>query len=108
MKSINSILLSASCRWSVLTLLLFPIAAQAQKDTTRKPSVDIISSYKPVLRQAAKINLSGTQLSADTNRPVKAYEIPSQNLIYAYQPIAIKPLALEQDTNLYLGNRNFV
>jgi hypothetical protein len=101
-KQVNGVRLSA------LALVLLPWAALAQKDTTRKPSVDIISSYKPVLRQAVKINLSGTQLSADTNRSVRAYEVPAQNLIYAYQPVTIKPLALEQDTNLYLGNRNFV
>jgi hypothetical protein len=45
---------------------------------------------------------------ADTATTVKPYIIPSQNLFYAYQPIALKPLALQQDTNLYLGNRNFV
>jgi hypothetical protein len=70
-------------------------------------SIDINSSYKPVLRNAVKINLSGTQLLADTTLPKLSYRIPAQNLFYAYRPVSLKPLALEQDTNLYLGDRNF-
>lgn len=81
--------------------------AQRGKDTT-KQSINIVSSFKPVLRNAVKINFSGSQLNADTSRNVKAYNIPSQNLFYAYQAVALKSLALQQDTNLYLGNRNYI
>jgi hypothetical protein len=80
----------------------------AQRDTTKKQSIDITSSYKPVLRNAVKINFAGSQLVADTSRSVLQYKIPSQNLFYAYRPISLKPLALQQDTALYLGGRNFV
>lgn len=89
-------------------MLFFSLPGFAQKDTSRKPSVDIISSYKPVLRNAVKINFSGSQLQADTSKTVKGYQVPSQNLMYSYQPVSLKPLALEQDTNLYLGNRNYL
>ena len=82
--------------------------ALAQKDTSRPVSIDITSAYKPVLRNAVKINFSGTHVAQDTSRTVSPYNIPSQHLFYAYQPIALKPLALEQDTNLYLGMRHFV
>lgn len=95
----------------VITGLLFllPVAVSAQKDTTKKTStIDINSAYKPVLRNAVKINFSATHLNADTSRPVLNYNIPPQNLFYAYQPIPLQPLALEQDTNLYLGLRNYV
>ena len=85
----------------------FSISLLAQRDTT-KQSISITSSFKPVLRNAVKINFSGSQLLADTATSVKPYIIPAQNLFYAYQPIALKPLALQQDTNLYLGGRNFV
>lgn len=80
----------------------------AQRDTTRKQTIDITSSYQPVLRNAVKINFSGSQLAADTSRPSLAYNIPSQNLFYAYQPISLRPLALAQDSNLYLGGRNYL
>ena len=80
----------------------------AQRDTTRRQTIDITSSYKPVLRNAVKINLSASPLSADTSRPRLAYDIPAQNLFFAYQSITLKPLALTQDTALQLGIRNYV
>lgn len=95
------LLLIASC--------LLPLFSNAQKDTVKKTTtIDITSSYKPVLRNAVKLNFSASQLVGDTSRPVLMYDIPAQNLFYSYQPIPLKPLALEQDTNLYLGLRNFV
>jgi len=94
---------------AVLVLMAGSASAFAQKDTTRKgTTIDITSSYKPVLRNAVKINFSAAQLTADTTRPKMNYTVPAQNLFYAYQPITLKPLALETDTNLYLGLRNYL
>ena len=87
---------------------LVTINAIGQRDTTKTQTIDITSSFKPVLRNAVKINFSGSQLAADTSRPLLGYTIPSQNLFYAYQPISLRPLALVQDTNLYLGSRNYL
>lgn len=88
---------------------LLPISGFAQKDTLKKTStIDINSAYKPVLRNGVKINFSATHFNADTTAPNLTYNIPAQNLFYSYQPIPLKPLALEQDTNLYLGLRNYV
>ena len=92
----------------LIATFLLNSALFAQRDTTHKQTIDITSSYKPVLRNAIKINFSGTHLSADTSRRVSPYNIPSQNLIYSYSPIALNPLALQQDTNIYLGNRYLV
>ncbi len=109
----RSILPIANCKLPIGLLLiancLLPIASQAQKDTIKKKStIDINSVYKPVLRNAVKINFSATHLNVDTTTPNLTYSIPAQNLFYAYQPIPLSPLALQQDTNLYLGQRNFV
>ena len=60
------------------------------------------------MRNAVKINFSASHLNADTTTPNLTYSIPAQNLFYSYQPISLKPLALQQDTNLYLGLRNYV
>lgn len=92
----------------ILAGSIIAINASAQRDTTKTQAIDITSSFKPVLRNAVKINFYGSQLQADTSRPSLNYTIPSQNLFYAYQPISLRPLALAQDTNLYLGGRNFV
>jgi hypothetical protein len=97
--------------YSILFLMavLFCSATFAQRDTTKKATtIDITSSYKPVLRNAVKINFAAAQLNADTSKPKMNYTVPAQNLFYSYQPISLKPLALQQDTNLYLGQRNFL
>jgi hypothetical protein len=78
----------------LVTGCMIAVNAMGQKDT--------------VLRNAVKIHFSGSQLPADTSRPSLRYTIPSQNLFYAYQPISLRPLALVQDTNLYLGSRNYL
>lgn len=88
--------------------LLVSLNVSAQRDTARKPAIDIISSFKPALRSVSKITFSGSQLAADTSRPKLLYNIPSQNLFYAYEPVSLKPLALNADTNLYLGNRRYL
>jgi hypothetical protein len=96
----------------ISAFLLFSFCSlqgMAQRDSVKiAGGIDITSAYKPVLRNAVKINFSGSQLSADTSRPVFNYNVPAQNLFYAYQPISLRPLALAQDSNLYLGNRNYV
>ena len=78
----------------------------AQRDTTKRQTIEITSSYKPVLRNTVKINLYASPITADTSRPRMAYNIPAQNLFFAYQPVSLKPLALQADTALQLGDRN--
>lgn len=92
-----------------ITILCFTgIVSFAQRDTTKRQSIDITSSYKPVLRNAVKINFSAAQLNPDSAKVLSAYNIPQQNLFYTYQPGSLKPLALQQDTTLELGLRNYL
>jgi hypothetical protein len=79
----------------------------AQKDTTKQQTITITSAYKPVLRTAAKTNFSGSNLTADTSKNLLPYNIPVQNLFYSYQPITLKPLALQHDTLVQMGMRYF-
>ena len=92
----------------IFSLIFISLNTFAQKDTTNPQSVVIVSSYRPVLGEAVKINFSGTQLNADTFRNVAPYKIPSQHLFYAYQPVPLQPLNLEKDQSLQLGQRYFV
>jgi hypothetical protein len=79
----------------------------AQKDSTGK-GIDIISSFKPVLREAAKINFNAAPPAADTSKLKLKYEIPNQNLLFAYQPGSLKPLALSIDTLGIFDNSSYV
>jgi len=86
--------------------LCFLFTALHAQDTTRRQTIEITSSYKPSLRNTVKINLYASPISADTSRPRLAYSIPPENLFFAYQPVSLKPLSLQSDTSLKLGQRN--
>lgn len=78
-----------------------------QKDTT-KNGIDIISSFKPVLRESAKINFTASPPDVDTNKAKLNYDIPNQNLLFALQPGTLKPLALNIDTGGRFDNSSYV
>ncbi|MCR6719484.1 MAG: hypothetical protein NVV59_04145 [Chitinophagaceae bacterium] len=78
----------------------------AQRDTTR--SIDITSSFKPSLKEPAKINFNATPPTADTTRPRLTYDIPNPNLLFAYQPGTLKPLAMQIDTSVAFDNNNYI
>ena len=80
----------------------------AQKDTTKHGGIDIVSTFKPVLREAAKINFNASPPSADTTKAKLSYEIPNQNLLFAYQPGSLKPLALDIDSGGRFDNSSYV
>lgn len=89
----------------ILPICFLYSSLQAQ-DTTRRQTIQITSSYKPSLRNPVKINLYASPITADTSRPRLAYYIPPENLFFAYQPVSLKPLSLQTDTSLNLGDRN--
>ena len=70
--------------------------------------MQVTSTFKPVLKDAAKINFTAAPPTADTSRPKLKYEVPNQNLLFAYQPGSLKPLALSIDTGGYFINHNYV
>ena len=82
--------------------------ASAQKDTSGKGGVTIVSSFKPVLREAAKINFNATPPAPDTTKARLNYEIPNQNLAFAYQPGSLKPLALTIDSTVKFDNSSYI
>ncbi|MBK9939222.1 MAG: hypothetical protein IPP02_12750 [Chitinophagaceae bacterium] len=90
-----------------LGILSFGISF-AQKDTTKKGGIDIVSSFKPVLRESAKINFKASPPSVDTTKARLIYDIPNQNLLFAYQPGSLKPLALDIDSGGRFDNSSYV
>ncbi|HVK96171.1 MAG TPA: hypothetical protein VM368_00065 [Flavisolibacter sp.] len=86
-------------------LLVAGVAVSAQ-DTTGK-RVKITSSFKPVLKEAAKINFNASPPNVDTTKPRLQYNIPNQNLTFAFQPGSLKPLALQVDTGGRWNNESY-
>jgi hypothetical protein len=92
---------------STLTLSLLIVFQVSAQDTSKK-TIEITSSFKPVLRNAAKINFNATPPPADTSRPRLQYTIPAQNVIPGLLPVALKPLALIPDSNAGWSNSNYI
>ncbi|MBX9784601.1 MAG: hypothetical protein K2X48_15025 [Chitinophagaceae bacterium] len=91
----------------VLGFVGLAFAASAQ-DTTKKQRVEITSAFKPVLKNAVKINFNATPPAPDETRPNLNYNIPIQNLYFNLQPVALKPMALQIDSSGFAHNSNYV
>lgn len=80
-------------------LLILSQSSMAQQDTTiQQQTIDIYNTYQPVLRAAAKLNLTATLPRLDTVRPRMVYNVPAQNLNFTYEPVPLRPLAMGRDT----------
>lgn len=77
-------------------------------DTSNPKEVIITSSFKPSLKNAAKINFTAASAIVDTNKLSVSYKIPSQNLFFSYQPVPIKPIALGLDSVETWQNEHFI
>ncbi len=75
-------------------------------DSTNNRTVVITSDFKPSLQNAAKINFTAATGIADTTKIPLNYKIPSSNLFFSYEPIAIKPLAMPADSGLAWVNQH--
>ncbi len=81
----------------VIALVIgIPVVSLAQ-DTTKKKTIDITSTFKPVLREPSKVNFNAAPLVSDTTPPVLKYNIPAENLLFTYQPADLKPLTLDEE-----------
>ena len=92
----------------VLGMLSFQMTYSQRPDSSKIKAVDITSNFKPVLREAAKINFNATPPSADTVKPKLQYEVPDPNLLFAYQPGTLKPLALQVDSTAKFDNSSYI
>ncbi|HEY4290616.1 MAG TPA: hypothetical protein VGN00_26135 [Puia sp.] len=91
----------------LLGILCAGLSLQAQ-DTTKRKTIEITSSFKPVLRDAVKINFNAAPPVVDTSRPRLSYNIPAQYLFLSYQPGEMKPVALQRDSVKPWENYNYI
>ena len=81
---------------------------EISKDSIAPKVVTVTSAFKPSLRNAAKINFIAATPIIDTTRIPLTYNIPSQNLFFSYQPVAIKPLELSIGTGFHWENDQYI
>lgn len=85
----------------------FVSISQAQ-DTTKKKTIDITSTFKPVLREPVKIIFNAAAPVLDSTKTRLNYDIPQQNLMLGYQPAALKPVALQIDSMTAWQYSNYI
>src|SRR6478609_5248609 len=83
-------------------------SAVSAQDTTKKRTIEITSSFKPVLKDPAKVNFNAAPPTSDTTRPKLTYTIPAENLLFAYQPGELKPLSFSADTGSRWPYSNYI
>ncbi len=84
------------------------IAREGLSDTASPKVVTVTSSFKPSLKNAAKVNFTAASPVIDSSRVPVIYTIPAQNLLFSYQPVPIKPLALTVDTGFTWDNDHYL
>jgi hypothetical protein len=85
----------------------FSVTLQAQ-DTTKKKSIIITSTFKPALKNTAKLNFNADAPLIDTARPVLQYNIPVHFLSLVYQPAGLNPVAISADPVKTWNNDNYI
>lgn len=90
----------------ILSILFAVTGAQAQRDTTQ--IINVRSSFKPVLRNAVKQSFYATPPATDTTLPKLSYTVPSRAMFLAYEPVPLKPLALQVNNIPGWENSNFI
>jgi hypothetical protein len=87
--------------------LCFPGITRAQ-DTARKKSIIITSTFKPALKNTAKLNFNADAPLIDSARPLLQYNLPVQFLSLTYQPAGLNPVAISAETVKTWNNDNYI
>lgn len=97
------------CSSYILALFLMgPGLSATAQDTSKRKTIDITSTFKPVLRDAVKLNFPAALPSLDTTRPLLNYDIPRQQVRVPYMPGTLKPVSLEVDSMLAWQNTQYL
>ncbi len=85
-----------------------PCGSFLRRDNAKRKTIDITSTFKPVLREPSKLNFNASPVITDTTPRALKYNIPGENLLFAYQPAELKPLSLDNDSSADWGYSNFI
>lgn len=76
--------------------------------TKQDNTVTVTSEFAPALKDASKINFSGTTPLPAGTAPRLGYDVPAQTLFFPYIPGSLHPLALDTDSILKWPNDGFI
>jgi len=98
------ILIVMSAFWALLSN-----AQSVSKNTTDTAKVvTITSAFKPSLRPQSKINFLAATPFLDNSKVPMKYVIPSQNISFGYQAVAVTPLAYVPDSVMLSRRNHFI
>ena len=98
------ILIVMSAFWALLSS-----AQSVSKNTTDTAKVvTITSAFKPSLRPQSKINFLAATPFLDNSKVAMQYVIPSQNISFGYQAVAVRPLAYVPDSVMLSRRNHFI
>ena len=98
------ILIVMSAFWALLSS-----AQSVSKNTTDTAKVvTITSAFKPSLRPQSKINFLAATPFLDNSKVAMQYVIPSQNISFGYQAVALTPLAYVPDSVMLSRRNHFI
>ncbi|MFT3704759.1 MAG: hypothetical protein QM802_20505 [Agriterribacter sp.] len=84
---------------TVIVIGLFCVCGKLlAQDGLKKQTIDITSSFKPSLKNAAKINFDAAPPVPDSTKPKFAYNIPVNSLALVYQASPVNAIALNIDS----------
>jgi hypothetical protein len=95
----------------IIGLTLFGMLASGAleaQDTSKRRTINITSTFKPSLKNTAKLNFNADAPLIDTTRPDLKYNLPAQFLSLVYQPTGLNPVALPADSLKTWNNDNYV
>ena len=92
-----------------LTMFMLLVSASVKaQDTLKKKTINITSTFKPALKNTAKLNFNAEAPLIDTSRPDLKYNLPTQFLSLTYQPNGLNPVALPADSIKNWNNDNYI
>jgi hypothetical protein len=93
---------------SLMVILIFASTRVQAQDSTKRKTINITSTFKPSLKNTAKLNFNADAPLIDTTHPDLKYNLPVQFLSLIYQPVGLNPLAIPADTLKLWKNDNYV
>jgi hypothetical protein len=92
----------------IFSFVLVLTESAAAQDSIKRKTIEITSTFKPVLRDAVKINFNAAPPAVDSSRPSLKYNLPTQNLLFNYIPVPIKPVPLGSDSSSSWKYSNYI
>ncbi len=79
------------------------------QDSTKRKTINVTSTFKPSLKNTAKLNFNADAPTFDSSRAPLQYSVPTQYLPLSYTPVGLSPVSLPAgDSSSPWNNENYI